>query len=136
MKRIRWLVVPVIIIVAWVADHYFANGDYLRLLSGWSYLGWTSIFLVYLWVFKSVRLAFANIFITSIIQDLLLNSYRDLVAGVPFHLHSGGADTIYGSLFTPLAGEILGINSGYIIMGGLAVLLYCWPLVRRRIVRK
>ena len=132
MNKLKWLIVPAIILVAWVADHFAADGNYNHLLTGWSYLGWTSIFLVYLWAFRSFRLAFANIFVTSIIQDLLLNSYRDWQAGAAFHIHIGGADHIYGQIFKPLAGEILGINSGYIIMGGLAVILYCWPLVRRR----
>lgn len=126
-----WILVPFIILVAWVADHFFANGDYLRLLSGWSYLGWASIFLLYLWAFRSVRLAFANIFVTSIVQDILLNTYRDYVAKVPLHIHIGGADTIYGSMFAPLAKDILGINSGYLIMGTLALILYFWPKIKK-----
>jgi len=131
VKQLRWVVLPVIILVAWISDHFAADGTYEHLLTGWSYLGWTSIFLVYLWVFRSVRIAFANIFITSIVQDLLLNSYRDWMAGVPWHVHIGGADHIYGEIFKPLAGEILGVNSGYVIMGGLAIILYCWPMIKR-----
>jgi hypothetical protein len=131
-NKLKWIVLPAIIMVAWIADHFFANGDYLRLLSGWSYLGWTSIFLVYLWVFKSFRIAFANIFVTSIIQDILLNTYRDYVAGIPFHIHIGGADTIYGKMFAPLAKSICGINSGYLLMGSLAIILYVLPIIIKR----
>jgi cation transport ATPase len=118
-----WLIITVLIVIASVADYHFANGSYLRLLSGWSYLGWLALFLISLFLLRNWYRAFAAILIIAVFQDVGLRLLVTKGHGFWPYPISNATSQIYGWWATFLNGRWFGFPNGYFMASGLAIVL-------------
>lgn len=122
-------IILAITIIGVLADRIFAVGDYLLLLRGWSYLGMMSVFLFSWWLWKSLRLGFASVFLFAIFQDIGLSLIYGAGWGALFKTPEW-TGKIYGTPFILFDNSLLGIPVGYILFGYLAVILILWKVMR------
>ncbi len=118
------VVVLGMLVMAVLADYGWANGQYITLLSGFSYVGWTLVFVLLYLLFRNFWRTLGIILIFSAVHDFFynllhaINGHYALIPMVADH-----PEKIYGFFAAPLGWIWFGIKSIYFIFPVMGIAL-------------
>jgi len=121
--KVKYLLVIPMLILAVIADYGWANGNYLTVLAGFSYVGWTLVFVLLYLLFRNFWYTMGTILIFSAIHDFLFNLWHAISGHYSLiPMHPDAPEKIYGGYVTCLGWVWFGLKSIYFIFPVLGIL--------------
>ncbi len=127
--------VLVMLVLAVIADYTWAAGDYLKLLQGFSYVGWALVFVLLYLIFRNFWVALGTNLVFSAVHDFCFNLWHSISGNFQLiPMHGDAPEKIYGAWVSPLGMVWLGLKSIYFIfpvLGVILILIGIWEKRRR-----